>query len=319
MQIFEGQIRFGIHSGQQNTTFAEYLRVWQRAEELGYDWASCFDHFLPIMSDPEGPCFDGPTLLSALAAHTSRLRCGILVIGVTYRHPAVLANIATTIDHVSGGRLELGMGAAWYELEHQQYGIPFPPPARRIRMLDEAVTIIKSMWTEHRTSFTGRSYAVTDALCEPKPVQQPHPPLWIGGGGEQLTLRVVAKLADGWNTFLGPIEQYQHKLDVLAQHCRQVGRDPRDIRKSLGVWMVVRETEREVEEAVREMAAGSNTSAEAIRQRGVVGTPEQCVEQLEPYREIGVGDFLLLFRTPYDMQTLELVGRQVAPAMRAEG
>src|SRR5438270_13401461 len=114
MQIFEDQIRFGIHCGQQHATFEEYLALWKRAEDLGFEWASVFDHFLPIFSDPEGPCFDGLTLLSAMAAHTTKIRCGVLVVGVTYRHPAVLANIAATIDHVSNGRLELGVGGAWY-------------------------------------------------------------------------------------------------------------------------------------------------------------------------------------------------------------
>jgi alkanesulfonate monooxygenase SsuD/methylene tetrahydromethanopterin reductase-like flavin-dependent oxidoreductase (luciferase family) len=129
MQIFGDAVRLGIHSGQQNTTFDEYLQLWQRAEELGFEWASVFDHFMPIMTDPTGPCFDGMTLLSAMAAHTSRIRCGILVVGNSYRNPALLANIATTIDHVSRGRLELGVGAGWYGLEHEQYNpyrLPWP-------------------------------------------------------------------------------------------------------------------------------------------------------------------------------------------------
>ena len=119
-QIFDGRIRFGIHAGPQQATYADYVRLWQTAEALGYDWASVFDHFIPIYSDPEGPCFEGPTLLAALAAQTSRIRCGILVVGNTYRHPAVLANITATIDHVSGGRLELGVGAGWWEMEHRE-------------------------------------------------------------------------------------------------------------------------------------------------------------------------------------------------------
>src|SRR3990172_8152031 len=162
-QIWDGQIRFGIHTGQQNTTFADYLGLWKTVEDLGFDWASVFDHFLPIQSDPEGPCFDGLTLLSALAAHTSRIRCGVIVTGVTYRHPAIVANIAATIDHVSGGRLELGMGAAWYQMEHDEYGIPFYTTRRRIRMLGEAAKIVKSLWTEHRTTFEGRYFTLKDA------------------------------------------------------------------------------------------------------------------------------------------------------------
>lgn len=316
MQIFEGQIRFGIHSGQQHATLADYLNLWRRAEDLGFDWASVFDHFLPIFSDPEGPCFDGLTLLSAMAAHTSRIRCGVLVVGVTYRHPAVLANIATTIDHVSGGRLELGVGGAWYELEHSQYGIDFPPVGRRIRMLGEALKILRSMWTDHRTTFEGRYYSLMDALCEPKPVQQPHPPLWVGGQGEKLTLRVVAESADGWNTFFMPLDDYRRKLDALASHCEAVGRDPADIRKSLVVQAYVREDEAELAKGAERMA--SRFGADAA-QRAVVGTPEQCVSKLLPYLEAGVGDFLVGARPPgTDLESLELVATKVAPLLRSE-
>lgn len=316
MQIFEGQIRFGIHSGQQHATLADYLNLWRRAEDLGFDWASVFDHFLPIFSDPEGPCFDGLTLLSAMAAHTSRIRCGVLVVGVTYRHPAVLANIATTIDHVSGGRLELGVGGAWYELEHSQYGIDFPPVGRRIRMLGEALKILRSMWTDHRTTFEGRYYSLMDALCEPKPVQQPHPPLWVGGQGEKLTLRVVAESADGWNTFFMPLDDYRRKLDALASHCEAVGRDPADIRKSLVVQAYVREDEAELAKGAERMA--SRFGADAA-QRAVVGTPEQCVSKLLPYVEAGVGDFLVGARPPgTDLESLELVATKVAPLLRSE-
>ena len=314
MQIFDGQIRFGIHSGQQYATFDDYLSLWKRAEDLGYDWASTFDHFLPIGdTSPEGPCFEGLTLLAAMAAHTSRLRCGIMVVGVTYRNPAVLANIAATIDHVSGGRLELGLGAAWNQMEHEEYGIPFPPIGRRVRMLREATTIVKSLWTEHRTTFEGRDYQITDALCEPKPVQQPRIPLWIGGSGEKLTLRVVAELADGWNTFFGPLDVYRQKLDALAGHCRDVGRNPADIRKSLHIPMLVGETEAEV----RERTGGID--GEWNGQRRIAGTPEQCIKQLMPYFKLGVHDFIIGARAPADMRSLELVATKIAPEMKAMG
>lgn len=136
-------VRVGIHSGPQNIALSEYTDLWRQAEDLGLDWASVFDHFMPIEADPTGPSFEGPTLLAALAAQTSRIRCGLLVAGNTYRHPAVLANIAVTIDHISGGRLELGMGAGWYELEHQQYGIPFPSFGERARRLAESAEIVR--------------------------------------------------------------------------------------------------------------------------------------------------------------------------------
>ena len=226
MQIFGSDIRFGVHSGPQNTSFDDYRDLWLRCEELGYDWVSDFDHFLPIHSDPAGPQFEGMTLLAGMAAHTSRVRCGMLVLGVTYRHPAVVANMAATIDHVSGGRLELGMGAAWFELEHEQYGIPFPRIGVRMDMLDEACRIMRSLWTQETTTFEGKHFQLKDARMEPKPLQE-RLPLVIGGSGERRTLRIVAEHGDIWNTFYGDLDEYRHKLDVLAGHCADVGRDSR--------------------------------------------------------------------------------------------
>jgi F420-dependent oxidoreductase-like protein len=317
MQLFDGQIRFGIHAGPQHTTYADYRDLWRTAEDLGYDWVSVFDHFIPIQSNPEGPCFEGLTLLSAMAAQTTRVRCGILVVGNTYRHPALLANIAATIDHVSGGRLELGVGAGWWEMEHEEYGIPLPPIGRRIRMLGETLPILKSLWTEPRTTFEGRYYQLSNALCEPKPVQKPSIPLWVGGAGEKLTLRTVAESADGWNTFFMPIPEYQHKLDVLAGHCRAVNRNPADIRKSLVVQAVVAKTQAEIDERLARLSQGRNVSPEVMRARAMVGTPEQCVEQLRPYVEMGVGDFIIGARAPVDHSTLELVATEIAPKVRA--
>jgi F420-dependent oxidoreductase-like protein len=316
VQIFQGQLRFGIHSGQQNADFPHYLGLWRKAEEVGLDWASVFDHFLPIFTDPEGTCFDGYTLMAAMAAHTSKLRCGIIVTGVTYRHPAIVANMAVTIDHISGGRMELGMGAAWFELEHREYGIPFPPIRVRAEMLREASLIMKSMWTEKRTTFDGKHYQLADALCEPKPVQ-PSIPLWIGGMGERRTLPVVAEVADGWNTFLMPEEEYRHKLEVLAGYCKEFGRDLEDIRKQLNTSVILAETEREIEDRVKERVEAMGTRPDELLQRFIAVTPEQLVERLTPFRDLGVGDFLLLARAPADVRTIELFASQVAPALRA--
>ncbi|HSL67811.1 MAG TPA: LLM class F420-dependent oxidoreductase [Actinomycetota bacterium] len=316
VQVFEGQLRFGIQAGQQNTDFPSYLATWKKAEDLGLDWASCFDHFMPIFSDAEGPCFEAQTLLAAMAAHTSRLRCGVIVTGVTYRHPAVLANMAVTIDHVSGGRLELGMGAAWYELEHQQYGIPFPPFRVRAEMLREACLILKSMWMNERTTFEGTHYRLTDARCGPKPVQSPSIPLWIGGMGERRTLRVVAEVADGWNTFLMPEEEYRHKLEVLAGHCKDVGRDPEDIRKQLSISMILGETEAEAEDRVKERAATTGIDEDQLRGRFLAMTPDRFADVLSPFREMGVGDFLMVARPPVDELSMELFAKQVAPRLR---
>jgi F420-dependent oxidoreductase-like protein len=316
MQIHDGQLRFGIHAGQQHTSFEDYLALWRFAEDVGLDWASVFDHFLPIQSDPTGPCFEGLTLLGAMAAHTERLRCGIIVTGVTYRNPAILAKIAATIDHVSGGRMDLGLGAAWYEDEHQQYGLPFPRLGIRMDMLDEACRILRALWTQERATVEGAHFAVRDALAQPKPVQDPLP-LWIGGSGEKRTLRIVAEHADGWNTFHGDVAEYQHKLDVLARHCADVGRDPADIRKQVVLRAILGETEAEADDRAHERAAAAGVPVEQLVDGMIVGTPEQCAARLEEHRRLGVGDFLLLARPPADLRTIELLARQVAPAMRA--
>ena len=318
MTLFEEGVRFGIHSGQQNVTLDDYVRLWKDAESLGYDWASVFDHFMPIFADAEGTCFEGMTLLAALAAQTTRIRCGILVVGNTYRHPAVLAKAAVTIDHLSGGRLEFGIGAGWSETDHLTYGIPMHSVGRRIRMLGETAKILKGMWTQRYTTFNGRYYTLTEALCEPKPVQRPHMPLWVGGMGEKLTLRVVAESADGWNTFFMSKEHYSRKLDALAAHCEMVGRDPGEIRKSLIVEVAVGETEKEAHERAKRLADARNTDLSNLKRRGIVGTPEQCVEQLLAYVQLGVSDFIMAARPPTDMKALELVIREIAPVVKKE-
>ena len=275
---------------------------------------SDFDHFLPLSGDISGPQFEGLTLLSAMAAQTSKVRCGMLVLGVTYRHPAVVANMAATIDHVSGGRLELGMGAAWYEIEHQQYGIPFPRIGVRMDMLDEACHILRGLWTQERFSFEGKHFQLKDAQMEPKPLQE-HLPLVIGGSGERRTLRIVAEHADIWNGFYGDLEHYRHLLDVLGQHCADVGRDPADIRKSLTFRAVVADSEQEAEERLQEIWGGP--PPERMRAMTIVGTVDQCVEGLRPYADLGVGDFLLGSMHPHDWQSIELVASTVAPAIKA--
>ena len=317
MSLFPDRLRFGIHAGQQYTDFPSYLELWRTTEELGLDWASVFDHFMPIQADPTGPCFEGMTLLAAMAAHTSRLRIGVIVTGVTYRSPAVLAKEAVTIDHVSGGRLEMGIGGAWYELEHNQYGIPFPPIGKRLAMMGEAAVIMKSLWTQERTTFEGRYYQLRDAMCEPKPLQQPRIPLWIGGSGERVTMRHVAAEADGWNTFLMPLDEFDHKLSVLDGHCADVGRERSDIRIQLVMQAVLGADAAEASDQLASRAAGLGLTADELRARGMTAlTPAELVERLRPYAARGVGDFLLMGRPPMDRRTLELFAGEVAPALR---
>ena len=229
-------LRFGIKTAPQHTTYEDMLAVWEEADQIpAIEHAWLFDHFAPIHSDVNGPCLEGWITLAAYAARTTRLRLGLMVTGNTYRHPAVLAKIATTVDVISGGRLDFGIGAGWNEYEHASMGIPLYGPGERIRRLDEACQIYKSLCTQHTTDFAGRYYQLQEARCEPKPVQRPYPPIVIGGGGEQLTLKIVAKHADIWNHSGGTPEIFKHKVEVLRGHCAAVGRDPAEIELSVQV------------------------------------------------------------------------------------
>ena len=226
-------LSFGIKTAPQHTTYDAMLKIWKEAEEIpSIEHAWLFDHFAPIQGDVSGPCLEGWTVLAAFAAETERLRLGLMVTGNTYRHPAVLAKIAATVDIISRGRLDFGIGAGWNVYEHESMGIPLYKPGERIRRLDEACEIIKRLFTQPTVDFDGRYYQLADARSEPKPVQRPYPPFVIGGGGEQLTLRVVAKHADIWNYTGGSVEEFTHKVGVLRDHCAAVDRDPDEIRLS---------------------------------------------------------------------------------------
>lgn len=314
MQIHGDAIRCGVHSGQQYTRFEHCLELWQHAEELGYDWVSHFDHFRPP-DRPTGPCFEGMTLLSALAARTNRVRCGMLVLAIPYRHPAIVANAAASIDHVSNGRLELGLGLGASDLGQDQYDLEMPPIAARIEMLREACTVMRNLWNQETTTFEGRHYRLKDARLEPKPVQG-HLPLVIGGAGERGTLRIVAEHADIWNTFSSDLDSYAHKLEVLASHCSDIGRSPADIRKSLLFRAVLAEDPREAERRLDDLVGHAPADSPLRRGWLVVGTAEQCIERLFSYRDRGVGDFLLGVRSPVDWETLEIFARAVAPVLR---
>lgn len=227
-------LRWGIKTAPQHTTYDAVRAVWQEADRTpAFEHAWLFDHFAPIQGDLDGPCFEGWILLAALAAQTSRLRLGLMVTGNTYRHPAILAHEAATVDVISGGRLDFGIGAGWNVYEHESMGIPLYKPGERIRRLDEACEVIKLLFTQHLTTFDGRYYHLTEARCAPKPVQKPSPPFVIGGGGEQLTLRVVARHADVWNFAGGDVATFRRKVQVLHEHCAAIGRDPAQIELSV--------------------------------------------------------------------------------------
>jgi F420-dependent oxidoreductase-like protein len=246
-------MRLGLDVSQHQLTWRELLERAGLAEGAGFDGVWVFDHFKPLYGDRSGPCLEGWALLAALASATERVRLGTLVTGITYRHPSILAAQAVTIDHVSQGRLELAVGAAWFEREHRELGIPFPPTRERIRRLDEGVSVMRLLMTEDRARFDGRYYRLDDASYNPKPVQQPHPPIWIGGGGERLMLPLVARQADVWHDY-GSVRELVRKSRLIDEHAERTGRDPRLIARASSLslsqpWDQVRATAQALAEA----------------------------------------------------------------------
>jgi F420-dependent oxidoreductase-like protein len=232
-------MRFDIKTAPMHTTWRAMLDVWKEADRIDtFTTAWNFDHFEPIFSDRSGPCLEAWTMLAAMAGHTSRIRLGCQVSGMPYRHPAVLANMAATVDIASGGRLVIGLGAGWNQDESDALGIALPPLKERFDRFDEGVEVIIALLSSAegaRTSRDGQYFPLRDAWCEPKPVQRPHPPIAIGGNGERRTLRAVARYAQHWNSTLGDVSEWQHKREVMHQHCADAGRDPGEIECSVNL------------------------------------------------------------------------------------
>ena len=309
-------IRFGVQTAPQNTTWEELRATWKLIDSLGYDTAWTFDHFFPILSDPSGPCFDGWISLTALAVESSRVRAGVLVTGNTYRHPAVLAKMGATLDNVCGGRLIMGIGAAWFEMEHDAYGIPFYTVAERLNRLDEAAEIIRRLWTTKQLTFDGRYYQLKDAYCEPKPLQQPHPPIMIGGAGEKLTLKIVAKHADQWNTFGSP-ELFRHKIGVLREHCDAVGRNFDDIEISWAGASLVTDSREEKDDLLRRYSAYFGLTPELYEKAALVGTTSEVRDRISRFIEVGVTHFIPIANTPFKHESIRRFAEEVIPAFRS--
>jgi alkanesulfonate monooxygenase SsuD/methylene tetrahydromethanopterin reductase-like flavin-dependent oxidoreductase (luciferase family) len=272
---------------------------------------------MPITGERTGPCFEGWTLLSALGAQTQRLHVGCLVTGVIYRNPAILAKMGATLDVVTGGRLDLGIGAGWFEAETRAYGMPFPSTGERLSHLDEAIQVIRKLWTQDYSDFDGRHYTLTQARCEPKPIQKPTPTIWVGGQGEKVTLRIVAEQADGWDMDMLPLSVYDHKLYVLGEHCERAERYPSAVRKMIHFAGAIAADARSAKQRAESLAQAWNTSLEDIQGRVLLGTPQQAAEQLMPYVERGVEHFVLSVAAPYDMRMIELYINEVAPLVES--
>jgi len=308
-------VRFGIQTGQQMIEWATILDVWRKADAWGYDSLWNFDHFYPIFVDPEGPCLEGWTTLSALAQETRRARIGTLVNGNTYRHPCVTAKMAATLDHVSGGRLNLGIGAGWFELEHRNFGIDFKTVPARLAALEEALQIIRGMFTQTRTTVHGKHYRVTDAIGLPKPVQQPHPPIMIGGTGERVLLRIVAQYADMWNASASA-ERMKQLIDVIARHGERVDRDPSRIEKTVLIPFCYRAAP-ERERFVCNLVAGMRqTTPELARRQAMIGGKDECLETVARYGAAGVTHFIFMLFAPLQLDEVQAFAEEVAPAAR---
>lgn len=231
-------MRITFKNRPEHTGWAALEDMWREAERIEhFDGGWLYDHFYPIYGERTGPCFEGWTALSFLAGITSRLRLGLMVTGVPYRNPGLLANMVTTFDHFSRGRLDLGLGMGWFEDEAKAYGMPLLPLGKRLSQFEEACGVLTRLFTEPSVTHEGEYYTFVDAHMEPKPVQKPHPPIMIGGVGEKRMLRIVARYARDWNYPGGTPEDFRHKAGVLHSHCASIGRDPSEITLSCHIFV----------------------------------------------------------------------------------
>ncbi len=287
--------------------------IAQRAEASGYDSVWVYDHFHNVPRPAGEAVFECWTTIAAISQLTSTVRLGQMVGCNSYRQPSVLAKITSTIDVISGGRLDWGIGAGWYENEYKGYGFEFQKPKDRLGMLRECVEIVTSMWTQPETTYAGKYYQLSRANCDPKPLQSPHPPIWIGGGGEQLTLRIVARHAD-YSNFGGVPDEWARKREILKGHCAAVGRDEDTIGKTWSPEMCIRETEAELK------AMGSRSlwgdSFDKWQANGLVGTPEQICEKVQTYVDLGCTGFIPWCNDYPDTETMDLFAEKVMPSFR---
>lgn len=306
-------IHFGIQLHPQYVSWDEMREFGLLVDELGYDSLMTWDHFVPLYGDPTGPNLEGWQILAAWAAITKNAKIAMLVTGNTYRHPAVLANMAATLDHISGGRAILGVGAAWHEAEHEMYGIPFDTAPIRLAKLREACRIIRSLLDTGRTTYAGKHYTITDAVCEPQPVQE-RLPLLIGGGGEQVTLRITARYADLWHGF-GTPDVIARKIGILKRHCEEVGRDYAEILPTTGGGILIRDTEEGVVKRLEEVRTRSQMAAPPARALPGVPTVEAVAQRLAEQWRAGARGFIFGVQPPYDRETIERLISDVRPRL----
>lgn len=306
-------LTFGVQTGQQNCSLEELRRLWRFLEGAGFDWISVWDHFYespPV--DGSGSCFESVSTLTLLAADTSKVRVGCLVFSIGYRHPAVIAKTLATIDHVSHGRLEAGLGAGWHEPEYRGYGIPFPSLRMRHDQLDEGIQIIRSLLTQDSTTFHSKHFQLQDARCNPKPLQG-RLPLWIGGIGEKRSLQTAARYADGWNAAYISPELFREKCRVLDAWCEKCGRDPATLPRTVNVGFYMK-TAKAADSALRQRSAQLAALGTERTRGSFFGTVEEVKDKVNQYREAGAARVILALRAPFDWNAVQSFAEDVMPA-----
>lgn len=311
-------MKFSIFTGMTGTTWDEILTLWRHADQTGWDAACVTDHFMPNTADRVGDTLECWTALAALAGLTTRLRVGTIVSGNTYRHPALLAKMATNVDIISRGRLICGVGAGWQENEHRAYGMDFYTTRERLARLDEACHVMKALWTGTKVDYKGKYYQLESAPLMPKPVQKPYPELMIGGGGEKVTLRIAARHADHWNVWGGPAT-LRHKGGILDQHCATEKRDPKSILRSAVMVLGFADDRAGIDKIEQAYMKRMGADAEKARDTVLAGSVSQIKDKLATLRDAGVGMlFVPTFLLPADRHaTLDRFMAEVAPAFRA--
>ncbi len=315
----ENIMKFGVHVGQQDCSYEELRRLWRRAEEGGVDWISIWDHHYETPPrDGRGVTYETVAMWTALALETRRVRIGCLVFCPLYRNPALLAKVAVTVDHLSGGRAEIGLGACWHEAEFRAFGYEFPPLGVREDMLEEAIQIVRGMFEQEQVTFQGRYFRVEGAYCFPRPIRG-RIPIWVGGGGERRTLRTAVRYADGWNVGYVSPDVFRRKAEVVMRWCEREGRDPAQLRNSvnLGFYMGADEVgARRQEDAARR---DLGTFFEAFREGLLLGTSVQVAERIRAYAEAGVEQVNVVLRAPFEWETFDAFLREVIPMFHHAG
>jgi len=306
------KVKFGVQSLQAMPDYSTLKKVVLECDKLGFDSAWVYDH----LQFTYGPTLECWTILSALAEATQRIRIGPLVTCNAFRHPSLLAKIAATVDMISEGRLNFGIGAGWHEAEAEAYGIPFPRAGIRVEMLDEALSIIKKLWTEDEVTFRGKHYSVNKAVCLPKPIQKPHPPILVGGGGDKM-LRLIAKHANAWNDGFESPQDFKEEIARLEKACKEVGRDRTEIENTFQSRIIIAENESAAlkkAEQWREERKGALDDPDW--KFAIKGSPETCAEMLKAYVDVGVTHFTLLFADAAKLKPLQLFANKVMPEFR---